>query len=72
MDTENYSPMSVVFIEQVCPTIGLGKSTLYKMIADGKFPKPRQIGGRRMGWLRSEVDDYLKNWASMSDGMVSK
>ncbi|MFK7841709.1 MAG: helix-turn-helix transcriptional regulator [Sphingorhabdus sp.] len=27
----------------------------------GKFPKRVQLGPRRVGWLLSEVEDWLKN-----------
>jgi prophage regulatory protein len=37
---------------------GLGKTTLYGMIKGGEFPAPVKIGGRAVGWVESEVDQW--------------
>ncbi len=37
----------------------LARSTLFRMIEGGKFPAPRQIGERRVGWLSDEVQAWL-------------
>ena len=38
---------------------GLSRSTLYQKIASGDFPKPIHLGSRAVGWVESEVDDWL-------------
>ena len=38
---------------------GLSRSTLYLRISDGAFPKPINLGGRAVGWLESEIEDWL-------------
>jgi len=38
---------------------GLSRSSIYQMIADGKFPSPIKIGLRSVGWLQDEVDDWV-------------
>jgi prophage regulatory protein len=41
--------------------VGLRPSTVYELVAKGRFPAPFKIveGGRASGWLESEVDDFL-------------
>ncbi|GGH18126.1 transcriptional regulator, AlpA family [Cribrihabitans marinus] len=39
--------------------IGLSRSTIYKMIADGDFPQPIKIGARAVGWRESDVSEWL-------------
>ncbi|WP_376697239.1 helix-turn-helix transcriptional regulator [Wenzhouxiangella sp. EGI_FJ10305] len=39
---------------------GLSRSTIYLRIAEGTFPKPISLGGRAVGWIESEVDDWLE------------
>jgi prophage regulatory protein len=39
---------------------GLGRSTIYAMMHDGKFPKPIQLSARAVGWVESEVADFLR------------
>lgn len=47
----------------VCNKLGVGPSTLFSMISDGRFPKPFIIvpGGRAVGWLESDVDAWIVN-----------
>lgn len=39
---------------------GLSRSTIYLRISEGSFPKPISLGGgRAVGWIEAEVDDWL-------------
>ncbi len=38
---------------------GLSRSTIYLRISEGRFPKPVSLGGRAVGWIEEEVDDWL-------------
>ena len=44
---------------QVAKALGVGRSTLYKMVAEGSFPKPQKIGPRISFWRTSFVNDWL-------------
>ncbi|NVO55010.1 AlpA family transcriptional regulator [Rhodobacteraceae bacterium B1Z28] len=44
--------------------VGLSRSTIYAMIADGTFPKPIKLGKRAVGWRQSEVLSWLDSRAS--------
>jgi prophage regulatory protein len=44
---------------QVEDRIGLSRSTLYAMIADGTFPKPIRIGKRAVGWTESSLTAWV-------------
>jgi len=35
--------------------IGLSRSTLYAMMAEGTFPKPVKLGKRAVGWHERDV-----------------
>jgi prophage regulatory protein len=39
---------------------GLPRSTIYVRIAQGEFPSPVRLGPRTVGWLESEVEDWLQ------------
>lgn len=45
---------------------GLSRSTIYLRIADGSFPKPVSLGGRAVGWIEAEVNDWLKQQIEIS------
>jgi len=38
---------------------GLSRSTIYLRISEGRFPKPVSLGGRAVGWVEAEIDDWL-------------
>ncbi|AML51689.1 helix-turn-helix transcriptional regulator [Falsihalocynthiibacter arcticus] len=44
---------------QVEKRIGLSRSTLYVMIAEGTFPKPIRIGKRAVGWTESSLAAWV-------------
>lgn len=38
---------------------GLSLSTFEKAVRDKQAPQPRQLAGRRVAWLRAELDAWL-------------
>lgn len=38
---------------------GLSRSTIYLRISEDRFPKPISLGGRAVGWVEVEVNDYV-------------
>jgi len=51
--------MRLMRLKDVIKNTGLGRSTVYKYIAEGRFPKPVSLGDRAVGWVDSEVDDWI-------------
>lgn len=37
---------------------GLGRSTIYRMISEQKFPSPVRLGSRAVAWRRSDLDRW--------------
>lgn len=37
---------------------GLGRSTIYRLIADRKFPSPVRLGPRAVAWRSSDLDEW--------------
>jgi prophage regulatory protein len=37
---------------------GLGRSTIYRLIADHKFPSPVRLGSRAVAWRRADLDQW--------------
>ena len=46
---------------EVLARIGLGKTTLYKLIGRGEFPRPVRLGPQAVGWKESEVAEWLES-----------
>lgn len=38
---------------------GLSRSSIYLRISEGRFPKPVSLGARAVGWLESEITEWL-------------
>ena len=45
----------IIRLSEVITCYGLSKSTIYKRISDGLFPKPINLGGRAVGWPELEI-----------------
>ena len=51
--------MRLLKLKDVMHTTGLARSTVYKYINDGNFPKPIPLGERNVAWLESEIEDWI-------------
>ena len=38
---------------------GLSRSSIYLGISKGTFPKPINLGARAVGWLESDIDNWI-------------
>lgn len=45
---------------------GLSKSTIYTLIAAGKFPISIKLGSRAVGWYEHEINQWLADRANAS------
>ncbi|CDH07746.1 conserved hypothetical protein [Xenorhabdus bovienii str. oregonense] len=50
---------SFIKLPEVCRRTGLGKSTIYKYISEGKFPKQIKVGSHASAFVESEVDTWI-------------
>ena len=42
----------------VMQVTGLARSTIYKLIAEDKFPQPVQLTGRAVAWRRADLERW--------------
>ncbi|MFC5698361.1 helix-turn-helix transcriptional regulator [Pseudomonas sp. GCM10022186] len=61
--------MRVIRLNVVIETTGLARSTIYKLIGEGGFPRPIPLVGRSVGWLESEVQEWIKGRVAQRDIM---
>jgi prophage regulatory protein len=40
--------------------VGLGRSSIYALVASGHFPRPISLGGRAMAWLESDINAWIQ------------
>ena len=48
---------------------GLSRSTIYKWMAEGNFPKPSKLGPRAVGWPETQIRAWIadRTGEAMSD-----
>ena len=46
---------------QVCAALSISKATLWRMVADGRFPPPKKLGKRAVGWPTAVVAAWIEN-----------
>ena len=44
---------------EVVELLGLSRSTIWRMERNGQFPKHRSMGPRSVGWLDTEVQEWI-------------
>ena len=51
---------SILRLPVVKARTGLSRSTVYLRVAEGTFPKPVSLGRRAVGWVESEIQQWLE------------
>ncbi len=56
---------------QVEARTGLGRSSIYALIADGQFPTPIRLSANTVGWLEHEIDAWIAGRTKASRTVMS-
>ena len=62
--------VAILRLPAVKSRTGLSRSTIYLRMATGDFPKPVALGRRAVGWLSSEIDQWIEDQIYLSRGRV--
>ncbi len=71
LTTMNTSHIKILRLPAVLQRIGIARSTLYDWMNpkspryDPTFPKQKRLGRQSVGWVESEVNDWLLNRQSV-------
>lgn len=60
--------MKIIRLNEVKESTGLGRSSIYLYIAEGRFPKPISLGDRAVGWVDSEIQGWIEEKIELRDG----
>ena len=58
--TEPRRVTRLIRLPEVQHRVGLGRSTIYRWMAEGKFPKPVQLGGYAVAWADADIDEWIR------------
>ena len=50
---------TILRLPQVKKRTGLSRSSIYLRMAHGEFPESISLGGRSVGWLEQDVDEWI-------------
>ncbi|WP_020162385.1 helix-turn-helix transcriptional regulator [Cycloclasticus pugetii] len=51
----------VLRLPEIKSRTGLSRSTIYLRISRGEFPESISLGGRAVGWLEEDVNQWLED-----------
>ena len=47
-------------LNEVMATVLLSRSSIYRMINNEQFPKPKKLGERAAAWSRKEIHEWIE------------
>ncbi|EEN6818213.1 AlpA family transcriptional regulator [Salmonella enterica] len=62
---------SLIRLPEVLKRTGFGKSWIYRLISEGRFPAPVKIGVRAVAFVESEVDEWIQSVIETSRNNVA-
>lgn len=54
-----HPPPRLMRLKEVQHRVGLGRSTIYRWMAEGRFPKSRSLGPKCAVWVEAEIENWL-------------
>ncbi len=59
---------NILRLPAVLERTGLSRSTVYLMVSKNKFPPPVSLGERAVGWVESQIDQWVDEKITASQG----
>jgi prophage regulatory protein len=66
MSVHSHPSLEILRRREVEARTGLSRSTIYQRIREKSFPLPISLGNKSVGWIRSEVDDWIAERVKLS------
>jgi prophage regulatory protein len=63
-------PLRILRLREVKAKTGRSQSSIYADMAEDKFPRAIPIGGHSVGWLETEIDDWIRSRVAERDAAV--
>ena len=68
MEQRTNEPIRFLRLPEVEARTGLARPTIYVRMAEGSFPKSVSLGGRAVGWIEAEIDEWIRDRIAESRG----
>lgn len=63
-------PRRILRVPAVCDRVGMSRSVVYVMIKAGTFPRPVPLNDKSVGWIESEIDDWILSRVAARDAQA--
>ncbi|MGC1296497.1 MAG: AlpA family transcriptional regulator [Alloacidobacterium sp.] len=60
---------SILRLPEVKERVGLSRSAIYLAVSRKEFPQPVRLGARAVGWLESEIEEWIRERVKNSRGL---
>ena len=60
IEQETRKQVRFLRLPEVLARTGLSRSTIYVRLDQGRFPRPVSLGARAVGWIESEVAEWMR------------
>jgi prophage regulatory protein len=64
--------MRLMRLDETCEMAGIKKTTAYKMMNEGIFPKPVNVGERAVRWVSTEIETWIKDRMEERDALAGE
>ena len=64
------SALAILRLKQVQARTNLSRSYIYLKVSKGEFPAPISLGPRAVGWLESDIDQWINDCISRSTNVI--
>jgi prophage regulatory protein len=58
--------ISILRLPEVKERVGLSRSAIYLAVSREEFPRPVRLGARAVGWLESEIEEWIRQRVKFS------
>lgn len=67
--TENSEANTLLFLRMRAVTrmTGMGRSTIYRLVAQDKFPSPARLANRAVAWRRTDLERWSEARPSVTE-----
>lgn len=63
--------MRLIKLKEVLNLTALSRASVYRMMADGKFPSSVPLGERSVGWVEEEILNWIEERIAARDGSLA-
>jgi len=57
---QNQPENELMRLNEVMAAVHYSRASIYRLMNENKFPKPITLGGRSVFWVRTQIQDFIR------------